>query len=378
MKKLSTLFLFLSFTLACSGTGKHLQSAKVPAGYAQLENELQWFTDGKNKDGQVINYCGQLETNNKLRLTASNGYFTHGVQAAGESKLPFCKTKFIAHNYEYLHRWTLPEHSLRWHIFFENSGSVAFNIELSVETSGSIIKATLNNKSTTFVTDKNKKSYRITLPVSKTGKNTFSLSIEKLAGRSVGKVYGIDLFGETVEDAKLLRARWRSGAVHTNFSSSKAEKTQLWVMSSKSLTPYSSYSPIVTPFGYYGTSFLADGRTGESMNFSMWSSSKAPMEQMAHLLALGSPLADFSGFGHEGTGVKPRGDWKPLASRPKVLTQALRVTYEGEYAAYYGYFLNPETENWQLFCAGRKWTPPDAFPTGRPVGKGPSGSSPEC
>ena len=192
------------------------------------------------------------------------------------------------------------------------------------------------------------------MTVSKVGKNTFSLSLMKLAGSSVGKVYGIDLFGETLESAKLLRARWRPAAVHTKFTSSKVSDTKLWVMCSKSTTLYSSYSPLTTPFGCYGATFV-NARASQSMNFSMWSKLNVPIEHMSHLLAVGSPQAEFGGFGHEGSGVKLRGGWKPLATRPKVLIQALRVSYGEKYATYYAYFLDSETENWQLFCVGRKW-----------------------
>ena len=129
----------------------------------------------------------------------------------------------------------------------------------------------------------------------------------------------------------------------------------MWVMVSKSLSPISSYSPIVTPFGYYGGSFDADQRFAGGFNFSMWSDQNAPLEQQAHLLALGSPKLIFSGFGHEGTGVKPRG-WAPLEkSKPKEVVQCLRVERGEKYNTYYGYFFDAEADSWKLFSAGRKW-----------------------
>jgi len=75
----------------------------------------------------------------------------------------------------------------------------------------------------------------------------------------------------------------------------------------------------------------------------MWSKADAPLEQQAHLLALGSPELKSSGFGHEGTGVKPRG-WSPLEKiKPKEVVQCLRVKRGEKYNTYYGYFIDPKT-----------------------------------
>ena len=86
----------------------------------------------------------------------------------------------------------------------------------------------------------------------------------------------------------------------------------------------------------------------------MWSNTGQPIERQAHLLAVGSPEADFSGFGHEGTGVKPRG-WEPLHTNPEEVVLCLRVERGNEHNTYHGYFVDPETKMWQLFCVGRKW-----------------------
>jgi len=260
----------------------------------------------------------------------------------------------IAFNYELIDSWAKKEQTLRWHIYFQKTGKVELNIELAPLSSGTVIKASLNDQSVNFTTKKGIKNYRFSLLVQKAGKRTLSLSIDKLSGRQVGKLYGLDVFGAAVEGAKLLRARWRPGAVHAKFTSSTTSDSILWVMTSKSSIGTSSYSPITTPFGYYGTSFDEEKRTKTVMNFSMWSKLNVPQEQMTHLIAVGSKQADFGGFGHEGTGVKLRGDWQPLANRPQVLTQALRVEYSEKYATYYGYFLN-ENGDWKFFCSGRKW-----------------------
>ena len=75
---------------------------------------------------------------------------------------------------------------------------------------------------------------------------------------------------------------------------------------------------------------------------------------MPHLLAAGSPEAEFSGFGHEGSGVKLRG-WTPMPDQPDVVVQALRVENDGSYHTYYGYFWDHPSKHWKLYAVGRKW-----------------------
>ena len=69
---------------------------------------------------------------------------------------------------------------------------------------------------------------------------------------------------------------------------------------------------------------------------------------MPHLLATGNPTAEFSGFGHEGSGVKLRG-WEPFAHHPKSVIQALRMEISPEFETYYGYFYDDRTDRWKLY-----------------------------
>jgi hypothetical protein len=129
-------------------------------------------------------------------------------------------------------------------------------------------------------------------------------------------------------------------------------------MTTRSICDFSSYSPITTPFGYYGTSFGSDRRSNGNFNFSMWAAGARgtipPLEQMPHLLAAGSPEAEFSGFGHEGSGVKLR-EWIPMPDRPELCIQALRVESNEKYDTYSGYFWDHPTRRWKLYAVGRKW-----------------------
>lgn len=353
MRYILLFLIILSFSSKAQ-TNVQILSQKIPVGDAQLKSDPVWFTTGEKSDGLEIKYCGQKETNGKIRLTASNGYFSSGIRAKGESKYPFLTTNFIAKNYEYLDGWNNNQQTLRWHLYCKKPGRVIFNIELEPFTSGSLIKVSLNGQATSFQTEKGISSYPLSLELKKSGKSSVILSAEKVTGSKVGRLYGVDIFGNAIVGSQLLRARWRPGAVHSYFRSSKTKTPKVWVMSSKSMTKTKSYSPIMTPFGYFGTGFDEERKVKKGMNFSMWSKLDVPLEQITHLIAVGSLKADFGGFGHEGTGVKLRGDWEPLAHKPTILTQALRVEYDDNYATYYGYFLD-EKGDWKFYCAGKKW-----------------------
>jgi hypothetical protein len=162
--------------------------------------------------------------------------------------------------------------------------------------------------------------------------------------------------------AQLLRARWRPAAIHSGFGSSElgAAKSRLWIMEVRPIYGEKDfYSPITTPFGYFGSTFNAD-RTSGGINFSMWSfernAAEPPVAQLSHLLAIGHPQATFGHFDHEGTGVKLR-DWNPYEGQKIASTVlALRLEPGLPYDTYTGWFLDQQTRQWRLYASGRKWS----------------------
>jgi len=338
-----------------------------PQGKGQLSSPAKWFTSGKDELGHDIEYHGQASQHGKIILTASNGFFDSGIVAKGKSNLKDvangAKTGkghalLIAHDYAYLDNWGKPGQSMRWHLYLPKKGEVkcAIHLKPNPENPDGVIIVSLDGQEKRIKTSDTKAlKDGLVFKVTKQGKQMLQLTAKTTNGKPLGQLSTIDLYGPAIENAKLLRARWRPAAVHGSYRSSKMEDTTMWVMVSKSLSPTRSYSPITTPFGYYGGSFDAQQRFAGGFNFSMWSNQNAPIEQQAHLLALGSPQLHFSGFGHEGTGVKPRG-WSPLEkTKPKEVVQCLRVERGEKYNTYYGYYIDPETDSWKLFCVGRKW-----------------------
>ena len=207
----------------------------------------------------------------------------------------------------------------------------------------------------------------IELPVTKSGLQELVVSRRKADKSGDAAVLKqIVVIGPGVADAVLVRSRWRAAAIHAGFRSSELEKTgaqsRLWVMEARPLPCEDSmYAPITTPFGYFGSTFNPDGTSG-GINFSMWSyaagKQEPPMEQLSHLLALGDPRQEFGGFGHEGTGVKPRG-WNPFdGQKMKSVVLALRLEPGDPYDTYTGYFYDRPSQQWKLYASGRRWHTP--------------------
>jgi PKD repeat protein len=82
--------------------------------------------------------------------------------------------------------------------------------------------------------------------------------------------------------------------------------------------------------------------------------SHPPIEELSHLIAVGPGLV-FGEYGHEGTGVKPRGDSPYLEHDVTTQVLALRMEPGEYYDTYYAYYLDPETEQWGFWGAGKKY-----------------------
>ncbi|MGB7345256.1 MAG: hypothetical protein WBD20_13665 [Pirellulaceae bacterium] len=358
--------------LFCVATAASV-SAEAPnaialQGNGQLQSAPVLFKAGVDEMGREYFLNGQLAQNGKLILTASNGFFDNGTcRAEGESRLPKVGDEdLIKPNFAFLHQWKRTEGTIRWHVWIPKPGKVYLNVRMRIANtaSGSDLTVSLAGQSKTVTTSASEpdepQPWNLAFDVDKPGEHTISMAATKIADpkSGIGELHTIDVFGPAIDDAQLLRARWRPAAVHGGYSCSAVKQSRVWVMTTRSMCDFSSYSPITTPFGYFGTSFDADRRSNGQFNFSMWAANSRgqvpPLRQMPHLLAAGSPEAEFSGFGHEGSGVKLRG-WTPMPDRPDVVVQALRVVTDGDYDTYHGYFWDHPSKHWKLYAVGRKW-----------------------
>ena len=364
-----------------SANAQTQQPPAVPKGNGQLVMPPKLFKAGVDDNGREYFLNGQPAQQGKLILTASNGFFDKGIcRAEGESSLPKVgDDDLIKPNFAFLGQWKSTVGSLRWHIWVTKPGKVrmSFNMRVPKAAVGSELTVQMDCDAvsefdkflelqdvqvvnTVESTPEKPQKWDLEFQLEEPGEHTITVSAAAIADPKigVGELHSIDLFGEAIEQAQLLRARWRPAAVHGGYASSQVKQSRMWVIRTRSVCDYSSYSPITTPFGYFGTSFAADRRVKGDFNFSMWAAGRGgevpPLHRMPHLLAAGSPDAQFSGFGHEGSGVKLRG-WTSMPDRPTNCIQALRVQNDGEYDTYHGYFWDHPGRRWKLYAIGRKW-----------------------
>jgi hypothetical protein len=340
-----------------------------PAGSGQVARAVEWFADpAPPPSDPARRFCGQRTPDGKLVLTASNGFFDPGIRAGGEAEIEDgAPDSLIGPDFEFLDHWTRPGATVRWHLWVENPGAIFVNTHLAANKTeaGAKLVYQLAGGTRMLVTraesDPAKPQGKpLVFEVPHSGWQTLTIRLESLGGKEVGRLHRLELFGPAAVRALVLRARWRPAACHARFSSSTVEHPVLWVMSTR-MSPksrVSSYSPITTPFGYFGTEFNAGGMASASANFSLWSYGRGkptPQERWSHMLAVGSPEATFGAFGHEGSGVKLRGDWKPFGTDSKVVTLALRGELAPPWIRWFGYYLDPKTKRFRLFAAAAKW-----------------------
>lgn len=187
-----------------------------------------------------------------------------------------------------------------------------------------------------------------------------TLSSAVVPDSNVADVEKLQLSGEAAGDAEVVIRRWRPFAVHARWESSEQPaETVLKVHQNTIVTRRANmYQPITTPFGYVGSAWSASEQSFDVFNFSLWSygqnDPEPPIEELSHLIAVGPGLW-FGEYGHEGTGVKPRGPSPYLGYHVDTQVIALRMEPGEFYDTYYSYYLDPGTGEWGFWGAGKKY-----------------------
>lgn len=302
----------------------------------------------------------------KLVLNATNGFFDKGkIKAVGQQAGSEHDKDFIKVSFQELEFMPGKKDSAaRWYVLSNKDGEVKVTFDFGKGfqnlAKGDEWWVSVRGAESEFSRqfDGRVGQQEILLPIKK-GEQIIAISREGEPGKTAG-IKSLTLSGDHVKNLRLLRARWRPAAIHTRYFATGCPEPVMWVFESRSARDVSSYSPMTTGFGYFGASFGANRRASGGVNFSMWAvSQKAgkddlpPLAHMPHLLATGNPEAEFSGFGHEGAGVKIR-NWTPYAHQPKSVIQALRVEKNGIYHTYHGYLFDERSQKWVLYATGNK------------------------
>lgn len=356
----SLLIAFVGFTFVARDQ-VCAQELSIPmAGHGQLAAPLEWIEDPANTSQS---WMAQASQDGRLLLTANEAFFPKlGLVAGGQGRVPDTNGLNKGRSFERIERWD-PGDVAEWGLLLQKAGDLKVRVVMSSKGRDGQFKLQLGQSIVEVQPDVSAKptvSSEGVLKVTRLGKHSLNLICNQASPET--SLHWIELSGAAAEGASILRKRWRPAAAHTKFSSSESpQRVRLWVMEMDAVAgTLDFYSPITTPFGYYGPTWRADGTVNSQFNFSLWSYGRGkeapPIEQQSHLLAIGNPNATFGEFGHEGTGVKVR-DWHPLAGRQgQRQAFALRVEPGTPYDTYYSYFYASDQKRWRLFAVGNKYS----------------------
>ncbi|NOX98869.1 MAG: DUF3472 domain-containing protein [Verrucomicrobia bacterium] len=336
---------------------------KLSKSIGQLGQEITWV-DVPDSDGLV--HAVQFSRDGRLFLTPNESFFPkRGLTAQGSGTVPDVANLNGGTSFAAIGKWD-PGDSAEWGIWLAKPGDITLNLRMSGGSSSSRFTVSLGkqqSKSFTLSSDNNGKetglAATVTFRITEPGRHSIVIMCDE-GGRGAALNW-VEISGGAAEGGGVLRKRWRPAAAHTKFTSSRSpDRVRLWVMEMDAVPgDLDFYCPITTPFGYYGPTWNADGTVNTGFNFSLWSfrrgENEPPIEQLSHLLAIGNRQAKFSGFDHEGTGVKIR-DWEPLEDRQgQSQGLALRVEPGETYDTYYSYFYASDEKRWRLFGVGNKY-----------------------
>ncbi len=357
----AAIFIAAIFAVADVGTHKTFaQQKKIPSAVTaagQRGAPISWIPDPSTAG---LSYMAQQTRDNRLILTADESFFPKlGLSCIGTGTRDDIAELNKGESFAAIGNWDTGDIA-EWGLFLQQTGEIHFRLLCKSPIASGKFEVRIG-ESSTLVTTSRKPGEAITgtLRVKERGPTTIQLTC--LQASPDCDIFAVELSGAAAKRGAVLRKRWRPAAAHTKFTTSKSHRPiKMWVIEMDAVPgdlPF--YSPITTPFGYYGPTWQANGKVNSSFNFSLWSFGRGkkspPIEQLSHLLAAGNREASLGGFSHEGTGVKIR-NWEPLAGRQgQRQALALRVEPGSPYDTYYSYFFANDEQRWRLFGIGNRY-----------------------
>ncbi len=310
------------------------------------------------------------EEQKKIVLTANDCFFypIGNLSAVEESRVdgtPYNKGWKLSH----ITGWSKKGDTIIWALKNCSKGELIVTPEMSVlpKQDGAEINVLVNDnrktivlKSTQDITNYQKQNSAY-FQLKDAGNYTVKLVIKKSNSEgNIGDLLSCQISGTAAENAEIWNRRWRPLAVHCQWRSTKNPENVVLAIHENIIhtTDVHMYQPTTTPFGYTGSTWEPKTQNFGGYNFSLWSyganEQEPPLEQFSHLIAVG-PGYTFGEYGHEGTGVKPRGEnpYKNYKTNKQVV--AVRKEPGIPYDTYYSYYLHPETNRWTLYGCGRKF-----------------------
>ncbi|SNZ00455.1 DUF3472 domain-containing protein [Flagellimonas pacifica] len=272
--------------------------------------------------------------------------------------------------YDYIYEWKALTDTIIFGIDIKTVGDLTIKPEMAIQASqdGSELLVYLDNegKVTSLTATGSEDTYQIQDEVVfqnvTTGFHIIKLQLKSLAntGQDVGRLKNLHISGIAAKNSENVMRRYRAKAVHCKWEIADAD-AQIEI-SVHELTIASKnvdfYQPITTPFGYTGSTWDKDTQTFGGYNFSLWSYGAndpiPPIYQESHLVAVG-PGLEFGSYGHEGTGVKPRGPHPYIGQDTNTQIIAVRMEPGETYNTFWSYYLSPIDGHWKLYGCGKKY-----------------------
>ncbi|MBS2211783.1 DUF3472 domain-containing protein [Carboxylicivirga mesophila] len=271
--------------------------------------------------------------------------------------------------YDYIYNWKQLNDTILFGVTIEKEGNLFIHPEMSVADTqdGSELYVYLNDerKSLTITSTGGDNKYEIQNGAEftdvKPGFYMVKLQIKmaKSEGADIGRLKNVHLVGSAAKDAKIEMRRYRPFAVHGKWQTESTNPVEISVHELTVMnTTVNCYQPITTPFGYTGSPWSLNTVTFGGYNFSLWSYGQndpvPPFYQESHLIAVGPGLT-FGSYGHEGTGVKPRGPHPYVGIDTNTQLIAVRMQPGEVYNTYWSYYLDPVDSHWKLYGCGKKY-----------------------
>ena len=328
--------------------------------------------DPPAKDGvkSEIHYLGQPPKAGRIDLTATNGFFSEGFKAEEQKPMLPGDERFIRCSFGSLvARAAHGGGTARWHLWCPTAGEIhaACVLKVSANQAGHtlVIKVGDDEKSLSLNQSdgESPQAQSLSFNLKSAGEITFSIDCTNNPLPPETRICYITLQGPAITSASLLRVRWRPSAVHQHFvPEGDCPSPRIWVFETRSDTQTTSYSPITTPFGYFGTTFDGNGKVEKeaSFNFSMWIAGRTavdapPIDRLPCLIGTSLPKAQYSSFGGEGTGIKFR-DAVAYPDGADAIIQAMRVETRDGARTFFGYFYDEREHHWKLFASAQERT----------------------
>ncbi len=273
-------------------------------------------------------------------------------------------------NYDYIYNWHVLTDTIVFGVDIKTQGDLTIQPEMGIASNqvGSKMLIYLDDvsKEITLTATGSESTYVIQKGVTfenvSVGFHLIKLKLKTLLtpNEGVGHFSNLHLSGTAVKNSTNVMRRYRAKAVHCKWGIEASDapieiSVHELTIATKNV---SFYQPITTPFGYTGSTWNKDSQTFGGYNFSLWSyganDPAPPFYQESHLIAVGPDL-EFGSYGHEGTGVKPRGPHPYIDVNRNIQIIAVRMLPGEIYDTYWSYYLDPISEHWKLYGCGKKY-----------------------